>query len=131
MSWRSSRSSPLWSSGGFSRGVRGERGERGPLDLGERVLEGERDGPDGRDGDALAHGLADEEQDERSHDAEVQQQRMHQAEAALGASLGHDAAECNNSRDMFEVMKFASLLQKVNRMDPVALPAEVRAWSES
>ena len=29
--------------------------------------------------------------------------------AGLNVGLGHDAAECNNSRDMFEVMKFASL----------------------
>src|ERR1700727_805166 len=30
--------------------------------------------------------------------------------AGLNVGLGHDAAECNNSLDMFEVMKFASLI---------------------
>jgi 5-methylthioadenosine/S-adenosylhomocysteine deaminase len=37
--------------------------------------------------------------------------------AGLNVGLGHDAAECNNSRDMFEVMKFASLLHRANRVD--------------
>ena len=32
--------------------------------------------------------------------------------------LGHDAAECNNSLDMFEVMKFASLMHRASRVDP-------------
>jgi 5-methylthioadenosine/S-adenosylhomocysteine deaminase len=38
--------------------------------------------------------------------------------AGLNVGLGHDAAECNNSRDMFEVMKFASLIHRANRVDP-------------
>jgi 5-methylthioadenosine/S-adenosylhomocysteine deaminase len=38
--------------------------------------------------------------------------------AGLNVGLGHDAAECNNSRDMFEVMKFASLVHRANRVDP-------------
>jgi 5-methylthioadenosine/S-adenosylhomocysteine deaminase len=37
--------------------------------------------------------------------------------AGLNVGLGHDAAECNNSRDMFEVMKFASLMHRANRVD--------------
>jgi 5-methylthioadenosine/S-adenosylhomocysteine deaminase len=37
--------------------------------------------------------------------------------AGLNIGLGHDAAECNNSRDMFEVMKWASLLHRANRVD--------------
>jgi 5-methylthioadenosine/S-adenosylhomocysteine deaminase len=37
--------------------------------------------------------------------------------AGINVGLGHDAAECNNSRDMFEVMKFASLLHRANRVD--------------
>jgi len=37
--------------------------------------------------------------------------------AGLNIGLGHDAAECNNSRDMFEVMKWASLLHRAVRVD--------------
>ena len=37
--------------------------------------------------------------------------------AGINIGLGHDAAECNNSRDMFEVMKFASLLHRAQRVD--------------
>jgi 5-methylthioadenosine/S-adenosylhomocysteine deaminase len=37
--------------------------------------------------------------------------------AGINVGLGHDAAECNNSRDMFEVMKFASLLHRASRVD--------------
>ena len=37
--------------------------------------------------------------------------------AGLNVGLGHDAAECNNSRDMFEVMKFASLIHRATRVD--------------
>jgi 5-methylthioadenosine/S-adenosylhomocysteine deaminase len=37
--------------------------------------------------------------------------------AQINVGLGHDAAECNNSRDMFEVMKFASLLHRALRVD--------------
>ena len=38
--------------------------------------------------------------------------------AGINVGLGHDAAECNNSRDLFEVMKFASLIHRANRVDP-------------
>ncbi|TQM85216.1 5-methylthioadenosine/S-adenosylhomocysteine deaminase [Saccharothrix saharensis] len=37
--------------------------------------------------------------------------------AGLTVGLGHDAAECNNSRDLFEVMKYASLIHRANRVD--------------
>jgi 5-methylthioadenosine/S-adenosylhomocysteine deaminase len=37
--------------------------------------------------------------------------------AGINVGLGHDAAECNNSRDMFEVMKWASLLHRASRVD--------------
>jgi len=37
--------------------------------------------------------------------------------AGINVGLGHDAAECNNSRDLFEVMKFASLMHRASRVD--------------
>jgi 5-methylthioadenosine/S-adenosylhomocysteine deaminase len=37
--------------------------------------------------------------------------------AGLNVGLGHDSAEGNNSCDMFEVMKFASLMQRATRVD--------------
>jgi 5-methylthioadenosine/S-adenosylhomocysteine deaminase len=37
--------------------------------------------------------------------------------AGINVGLGHDAAECNNSLDMFEVMKFASLIHRAARVD--------------
>ena len=37
--------------------------------------------------------------------------------AGINVGLGHDAAECNNSRDLFEVMKWASLIHRANRVD--------------
>ncbi len=37
--------------------------------------------------------------------------------AGLNIGIGHDAAECNNSRDLFEVMKFASLMHRASRVD--------------
>ncbi|HEX2051533.1 MAG TPA: amidohydrolase [Actinomycetota bacterium] len=37
--------------------------------------------------------------------------------AGINVGLGHDAAECNNSRDIFEVMKFASLVHRAARVD--------------
>jgi 5-methylthioadenosine/S-adenosylhomocysteine deaminase len=37
--------------------------------------------------------------------------------AGINVGIGHDAAECNNSRDLFEVMKFASLIHRANRVD--------------
>jgi len=38
--------------------------------------------------------------------------------AGINVGIGHDAAECNNSRDLFEVMKFASLMHRATRVDP-------------
>lgn len=43
--------------------------------------------------------------------------------AGLNVGLGHDAAECNNSRDLFEVMKFASVIHRANRVDASLLQA--------
>ncbi len=37
--------------------------------------------------------------------------------AGINVGLGHDAAECNNSRDPFQVMKFASLMHRASRVD--------------
>jgi 5-methylthioadenosine/S-adenosylhomocysteine deaminase len=37
--------------------------------------------------------------------------------AGINIGLGHDAVECNNSGDMFEVMKFASLMHRAARVD--------------
>src|SRR6202043_107551 len=37
--------------------------------------------------------------------------------AGINVGLGHDAVECNNSGDMFEVMKFASLIHRAARVD--------------
>ncbi|QPG72962.1 hypothetical protein FOA43_000266 [Brettanomyces nanus] len=44
--------------------------------------------------------------------------------AGVTVGLGHDAAECNNSRDMFEVMKFCSLIHRANLQDPTVLQAK-------
>ncbi|WEO77859.1 amidohydrolase [Cryobacterium sp. SO2] len=44
--------------------------------------------------------------------------------AGLNIGLGHDAAECNNSADMFEVMKFASLMHRAVRADSSLMPAQ-------
>ena len=35
--------------------------------------------------------------------------------AGITVGLGHDAAECNNSRDLFEVMKFTSLIHRATQ----------------
>ena len=44
-------------------------------------------------------------------------------EAGLNIGLGPDDAPCNNSVDMFEVMKFASLLQKATELDASIMPS--------
>lgn len=44
-------------------------------------------------------------------------------EAGILVGLGHDAVECNNSGDMFEVMKFASLVHRAQRSDATLMPA--------
>ena len=46
--------------------------------------------------------------------------------AGINVGLGHDCAECNNSRDMFQNMKFASLLQRVTALNAQLMqPAQV------
>lgn len=44
--------------------------------------------------------------------------------AGLTLGLGTDGPVCNNSLDLFEEMKFASLIQKATRLDATALPAD-------
>ena len=44
--------------------------------------------------------------------------------AGINVGIGHDAAECNNSRDLFEVMKFASLVHRASRVDASLQPAD-------
>jgi 5-methylthioadenosine/S-adenosylhomocysteine deaminase len=43
--------------------------------------------------------------------------------AGLNVGLGHDAAESTNNCDMFEVMKFASLIHRAARVDAGLLQA--------
>ncbi|HYB03234.1 MAG TPA: amidohydrolase [Nitrososphaerales archaeon] len=45
-------------------------------------------------------------------------------EAGINVGLGPDDAPCNNTVDMFEVMKFASLAQKARLLDASQLPSE-------
>jgi len=45
-------------------------------------------------------------------------------EAGVRVGLGTDGNVCNNSLDLFEEMKFASLLQKATGLDATALPAQ-------
>jgi 5-methylthioadenosine/S-adenosylhomocysteine deaminase len=44
--------------------------------------------------------------------------------SGINVGLGHDACECNNSADMFEVMKFASLVHRAKWSDASLMPAE-------
>ncbi|WP_159499042.1 amidohydrolase family protein [Microbacterium sp. 18062] len=45
--------------------------------------------------------------------------------AGINVGIGHDAVECNNSADMFEVMKFASLMHRAQRQDSALMPADL------
>jgi 5-methylthioadenosine/S-adenosylhomocysteine deaminase len=45
-------------------------------------------------------------------------------EAKVNICLGTDGPASNNSLDMFQEMKFASLLQKIKEMDPTIAPAK-------
>ncbi|MEW5818313.1 MAG: amidohydrolase [Spirochaetota bacterium] len=45
-------------------------------------------------------------------------------ENGLTVSLGTDGAASNNTQDMIETLKVASLLHKVNTLDPIAITAE-------
>jgi 5-methylthioadenosine/S-adenosylhomocysteine deaminase len=45
--------------------------------------------------------------------------------SGINVGLGHDACECNNSADMFEVMKFASLVHRARWADASLMPAEM------
>lgn len=44
--------------------------------------------------------------------------------AGINVGLGHDAAESSNTHDLFEIMKFASLVQRADRQDSMLLPAD-------
>lgn len=45
--------------------------------------------------------------------------------SGINVGLGHDACECNNSADMFEVMKFASFIHRAKWADASLMPAEL------
>lgn len=45
--------------------------------------------------------------------------------AGINVGLGHDSSECNNNRDMFEVMKWASCIHRANRVDSSLMPPEL------
>lgn len=44
--------------------------------------------------------------------------------AGINVGLGHDSAESNNNRDMFEVMKWAGCVHRATRVDASLMPAE-------
>lgn len=45
--------------------------------------------------------------------------------AGINVGLGHDAVECNNSGDLFETIKYASLFHRAARQDASLMPAEL------
>ncbi|MBN9608169.1 MAG: chlorohydrolase [Actinobacteria bacterium 69-20] len=44
--------------------------------------------------------------------------------AGINVGLGHDAAESSNTHDLFEIMKFASLIQRADRQNSMLIPAD-------
>ena len=44
--------------------------------------------------------------------------------AGVNVGLGHDDTECNNTLDMFEAMKLASVIHRAHRVDSTLLPSE-------
>jgi 5-methylthioadenosine/S-adenosylhomocysteine deaminase len=44
--------------------------------------------------------------------------------AGINVGLGHDSATCNNSLDIFEVMKWAALIHRGNRADASLMPTD-------
>ena len=45
--------------------------------------------------------------------------------AGINVGIGHDAVECNNSGDMFEAIKYASLVHRAQRQDASLMPADL------
>lgn len=45
--------------------------------------------------------------------------------AGINVGLGHDSAESNNNRDMFEVMKWAGGIHRANKVDASLMPSEL------
>ena len=46
--------------------------------------------------------------------------------AGINVGIGHDAAECNNSRDLFEAVKLASIIHRAVRQDAsLGQPADI------
>lgn len=45
--------------------------------------------------------------------------------AGINVGIGHDAVECNNSGDLFETMKYASLFHRAARQDASLMPADL------
>ncbi|MDA4130089.1 MAG: amidohydrolase family protein, partial [Thaumarchaeota archaeon] len=45
--------------------------------------------------------------------------------AGVNVGLGHDDNECNNTSDLFETMKFGSVIQRAHRADASIMPAQL------
>jgi 5-methylthioadenosine/S-adenosylhomocysteine deaminase len=44
--------------------------------------------------------------------------------AGINVGLGHDDNECNNTSDLFEAMKWGSIIHRAHRANPALMPAE-------